>query len=130
MTLEIYKSHLASLDSRAVRYNRRPHSASNTRHEALVLSKQSNRADRTTRFVFNVLVSVVHERIPVCNDGTIMTTCTSPHLVRGSVTVHYKPLSLIWDPSAPGYWSREKALTSSAVSAYMTQEVRKVPTGG
>ena len=38
--------------------------------------------------------------------------------------------SLVWNLNTPGDWSREGALTSSAVFAYMPQEVRKAHTGG
>ncbi|KAK7012325.1 hypothetical protein R3P38DRAFT_3589683 [Favolaschia claudopus] len=110
MTIETYKSALSSLNRIAI-----PTASSHA-----VLAKQSAHMDRATRFVFNALASVVHDRLPVAswdeNDYAYVAELAK-ELEDGTL-----PLSqLVWKEGgvAGEGWSREGVFVASAVSASM-----------
>ena len=132
MSLDTYKSHLGTLNTKAVRYDqqRAAEAEESAVEVATPLAVQSAHADRATRFVYNALAAVIRPSIPVAdwdeNDYEYVGVLARA-IEEGSLSLS----ALVWPPSDDGEgWSREKAFVARAISAYMAHEHAKVRAGG
>ncbi|EJC99830.1 uncharacterized protein FOMMEDRAFT_160276 [Fomitiporia mediterranea MF3/22] len=122
MTFEDYKVQLALLNTRAVRVDALPEADALREAEEFVLPRQSNHNDKATRFIFNALACVVHERvaIPMFPESNENDYCYLATLAKSLEDGSLNLSQLIWEPES--VLKKDKVFTAAAVLAYMKKE--------